>query len=74
MGNVQRRLRHGGGQHRDTGVYDRIRWSFLRYVWRYRRDMAPRVRALTAEHATGAQVATLASRRDVRRLVRRPSR
>jgi adenylate kinase family enzyme len=28
-GVLQRRLRHGGGQHQAIGVYDRITWSFV---------------------------------------------
>jgi adenylate kinase family enzyme len=62
-GIAERRLRHGGGQHGDTGVYDRITWDFIKYVWNYRRAMAPRVRALIAEHATHAEVHVLRSRR-----------
>lgn len=67
-GILQRRWRYRGGQHRDVGVYDRIRWSFVVYIWRYRRDMAPRVRALIAHHATGARAITLTSRRQACRL------
>lgn len=68
-GILQRRWRYRGGQHRDVGVYDRIRWNFLVYIWRYRRTMAPRVRALIAQHATGARLVTVTSRRQARRLV-----
>jgi len=66
-GIAQRRLRHGGGQHQAIGVYDRITWDFVRYIIGYRRKMAPRVRGLIAEHAGGAQVVILRSRRDARR-------
>ena len=31
-GIIQRRLRHGAGQHDGIGVYDRITWNFIRYV------------------------------------------
>lgn len=62
-GIAARRLRHGGGQHDQTGVYDRITWNFLTYVWNYRRTMAPRVHALIAEHAGHADVHILKSRR-----------
>ena len=44
-GIIQRRLRHGGGQHDAIGVYDRITWNFIRYIAGYRKQMAPRVRA-----------------------------
>lgn len=66
-GILQRRLRHGAGQHQAIGVYDRITWDFIRYIIRYRRAMAPRVRALIADHATDAQVVILRSRRAARR-------
>lgn len=66
-GIAQRRLRHKGGQHAAIGVYDRITWNFVRYVIGYRRQMAPRVRALISSHASDAQVSVLRSRRAVRR-------
>jgi adenylate kinase family enzyme len=66
-GILQRRLRHGGGQHQAIGVYDRITWNFIRYILGYRKKMAPRVRALIAVHAGHAQVTVLRSRAAVRR-------
>ncbi|RJL22027.1 topology modulation protein [Bailinhaonella thermotolerans] len=68
-GIAQRRRRHGGGQHDATGVYDRITWQFIRYVWNYRRTMAPRVRSLIAEHAGHADVHRVTSRRAANQLV-----
>ncbi|MBD0742980.1 topology modulation protein [Streptomyces sp. CBMA152] len=68
-GIAQRRLRHGGGQDDATGVYDRITWGFLRYVWGYRKTMAPRVRELLDEHATGASIHVVTSRREARALL-----
>jgi len=65
-GIVQRRLRHRGGQHQDIGVYDRITWDFVRYIHGYRRQMAPRVRRLIADHAVNAQVIVLRRRRAAR--------
>jgi adenylate kinase family enzyme len=53
---LRRRLRWGGGQHPEAGVYDRITWGFVRYVMTYRRVMAPRVRRLLAEHARHARI------------------
>jgi adenylate kinase family enzyme len=66
-GILQRRLRHGGGQHQATGVYDRITCNFIRYILGYRRRMAPRVRKLITDHAAGAQVTVLRSRGAARR-------
>jgi len=65
-GIAQRRLRHRGGQHKDIGVYDRITWNFVRYILGYRRQMAPRVRKLIADHAGNAEVVVLRSRRAAR--------
>lgn len=62
-GILQRRLRHGAGQHQAIGVYDRITWNFVRYILGYRSQMAPRVRKLIADHAGDAQVFVLRSRR-----------
>lgn len=65
-GIARRRIRHGGGQHYTTGRYDRITPGFIRYVTRYRRHMAPRVRSLITEHATEAELIVLRSRRAAR--------
>jgi adenylate kinase family enzyme len=73
LGILQRRLRHGGGQHQAIGVYDRITWDFVRYILGYRKKMAPRVRALIAAHAGHAQVTVLRSRAAVRRYLADPA-
>lgn len=70
-GIAQRRLRHRGVQDDQSGVYDRITWGFIKYVWGYRRAMAPRVRALITEHAGHAQVHIVRSRRAANALVTR---
>ena len=67
LGILQRQVRHGGGQHQANGEYNRITWNFVRYVIGYRKTMAPRVRSLIAEHAGGARVVILRSRRAARR-------
>jgi adenylate kinase family enzyme len=58
--------RYRAGRHRDAGAFNRIRWSFLRYIWRFRRDTAPRVRSLIAQYGAHAHVVTLTSRRQAR--------
>jgi len=68
-GIAQRRLRYGGGQNDATGVYDRVNWGFIKYVWTFRRTMGPRVRKLIAEHATHADVHIVRSRRAANLLV-----
>jgi adenylate kinase family enzyme len=50
-GIVQRRWRYKGGQHPEEGVFDRITLGFVRYVWRYRKTMRPRVMALADGHS-----------------------
>ncbi len=66
-GILQRRLEHRGGQHDTIGVYDRITWSFIRYILGYRRSMRPRVQRLLAEHARHTDLVVLRSRRAVHR-------
>ncbi|MGH3886559.1 MAG: DNA topology modulation protein FlaR [Pseudonocardiaceae bacterium] len=70
-GIAQRRWRYRGGQHAEDGVYDRITWSFVRYIWGYRKTMLPRVHQLLAEHGGNAQLVTLTSRRQATRFVAR---
>lgn len=67
-GVAQRRWRYRGGQHAD-GVYDRITWSFIRYILGYRRTMRPRVTSLLAEHGRHARIIRLTTRRQVTRLL-----
>lgn len=69
-GIAQRRLRHRGGQHKDIGVYNRINWSFIRYILGYRRTMLPRVHRSIGDHAHTAEVIVLRSRFQARRFLR----
>lgn len=70
-GIAQRRIKHGGGQDDATGVYDRIHWGFIKYVWNFRKTMGPRVRNLILEHGTHADVHIVRSRRAANQLVER---
>ncbi|GAA1393456.1 topology modulation protein [Catellatospora coxensis] len=62
-GILQRRWRYRGGQHHKDGVFDRITWNFVRYIIGYRKQMRPKVTALTAQHAPHARLLTFTSRR-----------
>ena len=61
-----RQLRHGPGQNRGSGVFNRITPGVLRYVLSYRREMRTRVQAKIDQFATGAEVIVLSSRRQAR--------
>lgn len=68
-GILQRRWRYRGGQHSKDGVYDRITWSFVRYIWGYRGTMRPHVRQLLDEHGGSARLITLTSRKQAARFI-----
>lgn len=68
-GILQRRWRYRGGQHAKDGVYDRITWSFIRYIWGYRKNMRPKVHQLLHEHGGNARLITLTSRRQAARFM-----
>jgi adenylate kinase family enzyme len=68
-GILARQLRHGRGQNRVSGVYNRITPGVLRYVLGYRRTMRPRVQAKIEQFATGAEVIVLTSRSHARRFL-----
>lgn len=65
-GIVGRQLRHGHGQDRDNGVFNRITFGVIRYVLGYRRKMRPRVLAKIAESAPHARLIVLTSRQATR--------
>lgn len=62
-------LRYDAGQNDSTGVYDRIHWGFVKYMWSFRRAMGPRVRRLILEHGSHADVRIVRSRHAAGRLV-----
>jgi adenylate kinase family enzyme len=73
-GIMTRQLRHGRGQNRGSGIFNRITPGVLRYVLGYRRKMRPRVRAKIDQFASGAEVIVLTSRRQARRFLSSCSR
>jgi adenylate kinase family enzyme len=70
-GILQRRWRYRGGQHHQDGVFDRITWSFVKYIWGYRKTMKPKVTTLAAEHGQHATLIVLRSRKAANQLVAR---
>jgi len=73
-GIAQRRWRYRGGQHHHDGVFDRITWSFVKYIWGYRTAMKPKVTALTAQHGAHARLVILRSRRAAKAFVAEAAR
>jgi adenylate kinase family enzyme len=65
-GILARQLRHGRGQNRGSGVFNRITPGVLRYVLGYRRTMRPRVQAKIDQFASRAEIIVLTSRRRAR--------
>ncbi|MGQ0776295.1 MAG: DNA topology modulation protein FlaR [Pseudonocardiales bacterium] len=68
-GILQRRWHYRSGQHAKDGVYDRITWNFVRYIWGYRTTMRPKVRHLLDEHGGNTRLITLTSRRQAARFI-----
>ncbi|HZM79863.1 MAG TPA: hypothetical protein VFC19_29375 [Candidatus Limnocylindrales bacterium] len=73
-GIAQRRWRYRGGQHHQDGVFDRITWNFVKYIWGYRRSMRPKVTSLIAQHAGHARLVSLRSRRSANAFVAEAAR
>jgi adenylate kinase family enzyme len=73
-GIAQRRWRYRGGQHHQDGVFDRITWNFVKYIWGYRKSMRPKVTALTAQHGAQARLVILRSRRAANTFVAQAAR
>ena len=63
-GILRRRLRYRGRERPDLGVYDRINWEFLCWVWSFRRRHRPALLAIL-DRFDGERI-VLRSRRDVR--------
>jgi adenylate kinase family enzyme len=64
-GIVRRRIRHRGAIRPDLGVYDRINWPFLRWVWSFRRRRRPVI--LDRLEVFPCEVVVLRDRGDVAR-------
>jgi adenylate kinase family enzyme len=70
-GILSRQLRQGPGQNDQNGVYNRITRDVIRYILGYRRKMRPRVLAKIDQHASGARVIPLTSRRQTHHFLRK---
>jgi adenylate kinase family enzyme len=71
-GVLSRQLRHGRGQNKGNGIYNRIHMGVIRYVWSYRRTMRPRVIQKIDKFAGHhVEVVPLTSRRQTRRWLER---
>ncbi|HWF49980.1 MAG TPA: AAA family ATPase [Solirubrobacteraceae bacterium] len=66
-GIVRRRMRYRGKLRPDLGVYDRITWEFLRWVWSFRRRHRPVLLAKLAGFE--GHTILFRRRRDVRRFL-----
>ena len=66
-GVAQRRIEFRGRLHPDLGVYDRISWAFIRWIWGFGRRQRPQILALLGE--CSCRVVVLRSRREVRRFL-----
>ncbi|MGP3949603.1 topology modulation protein [Streptomyces sp. 7N604] len=67
-GIISRQLRHGRGQNKDNGIYNRIHMGVIRYVLSYRRTMRPRVLKKIDDFARDhAEVVLLTSRQHARK-------
>lgn len=66
-GILRRRIRYRGRLRPDLGVYDRITWEFVRWVWSFRRRHRPVLVDLLA--AFDGQSIVLRRRRDVNRFL-----
>jgi adenylate kinase family enzyme len=68
-GLARRRLRHRGALDRERGIADRLNAGFLRWVWRFRREVRPRILQILERHEATTRVVVLRSRREVRRFL-----
>ena len=62
-----RRLEFGGRIQRDIGIFDRISWPFLRWIWVFPRDLRPHILAQLAE--CSCDVVILQSHAEARRFL-----
>lgn len=65
-GVLLRRLRYRGLVDRERGIADRITLEFLRWIWRFPREVRPRVVEILARHAATTDIVVLRSRRQAR--------
>jgi adenylate kinase family enzyme len=66
-GILRRRLRFRGRSRPDLGVYDRISWEFVSWIWAFRRRQRPRILEMLSDYP--GQVIVVTRRRDITRLL-----
>ncbi len=67
-GVLRRRIRHRGQLLPELGVYDRISWEFLRWIFSFRGRQRPRILELLS--AYDGELIVVRSRREARRFLR----
>ena len=65
-GVLRRRVRFRGQLRPDLGVYDRINWEFVRWIWSFRRRQRPLILELLRDF--DGEVIVVTRRRDLQRL------
>ncbi|MBA3366957.1 MAG: topology modulation protein [Actinobacteria bacterium] len=69
-GVLRRRLRYRGRICPALGVVDWVTWEFLVWIFRFPRDVRPRVLEQIDHHADTTRVVVLRNRREIRRFIR----
>jgi adenylate kinase family enzyme len=69
IGVLRRWARHHGKAVQADGCPERVDWTCLRCVWRYRRASRPNVLAQLRAHPAGTRVVVIRSRREAHRVL-----
>lgn len=66
-GILRRRLRFGGQLRPERGVYDRVSWQFIRWIFSFRRRQRPKILELLSSYR--GDVILVFRRRDARQII-----